>query len=170
VNHRNLGFVVLAVVVIVALLALRAPKVALAIVAAVVVVGAFPLAHHYDQDRYASDPVAQWASSVHDARIAIAGFEPQFNLYGRDLSNHVQYVGERGPHGGFHESPSCTAWRHSLRDGRYQYVVVSPQLRDAASHEVVWTASDPAAHVVLTTALRTVYRFDPSVADPGCPS
>jgi len=106
---------------------------------------------------------------VDGARIAIAGFERQLNLYGRDLSNHVQYVGERGPNGGFHESPSCTAWRRALRAGRYDYVVVSPQLRDASTHEVVWTATDPAASVVLTTPLRTVYRFNPSRADPGCP-
>ena len=169
-DHRNLGFLFAAAVVLLALLAFRARKVALAIAALVIVVGGYPLARHYDEQRYASDPVAQWASSVHDVRIAIAGFEPQFNLYGRDLSNHVQYVGERGPHGGFHESPSCTAWRRSLRDGGYQYVVVSPQLRDAAAHEVAWTASDPAASVVLTTPLRTVYRFDSSVADPGCPT
>ena len=170
VDHRNLGFLFAAAVVLVAVLAFRVPRAAIALIAIVVVVGAYPLARHYDEERYATDPVAQWANSVHDARIAIAGFEPQLNLYGRALTNRVQYVGERGPHGGFHGSPSCAAWRRALREGRYQYVVVSAQLRDAASREVVWTASDPAASRVLTTPLRTVYRFDPSVADPGCPS
>jgi hypothetical protein len=170
VNHRHLGVVLAAAVVLVAVLAVRAPRSAIALVAIVLAAGAYPLARHFDERQYAADPVAQWANSVHDAHIAIAGFEPQFSLYGRALTNRVQYVGERGPHGGFHDSPSCAAWRRALRDGRYQYVVVSAQLRDAASREVVWTASDPAASLVLTTPLRTVYRFDPSVADPGCPS
>ena len=132
------------VVVATAIAARRAPRATVVVTAIAALAIAYPVAHHYDVRRYAGDPVATWADSVHRASIAIAGFNLQFGLFGRDVSNRVQYIGRRGPHGAFHESPSCTEWRRALRDGKYDYVVVSSQLGDAGAHEVAWTASDPA--------------------------
>ena len=45
---------------------------------------------------------------------------------------------------------------------------MAPLFPDAATHEVVWTASDHAASAVVTGGPTTVYRFDRRVADPGC--
>jgi hypothetical protein len=167
-DHRLLGLVVGAAVVLATVAALRAPRATVAVGAVVIVAFAYPIAHQYDVRRYATDSVARWANDVHGARIGIAGFGPQLDLAGRDFSNRVQYVAERGANGAFHEYASCGAWRRALRQGDYDYVVVAPRYPGAATHAVAWTASDPAASVVITNGTQTVYRFDRTVADPGC--
>ena len=167
-DHRVLGFTATMLFVVGALVLRRLPGGALAVAALALAVFAYPVLHRYDERRYRDDAISVWADTVHGARIAVAGFGPQFDLTGRDFSNRVQYVGERGAHGAFHEIESCTEWRHALRAGDYDYVVVAPLFPGAATHQVPWTASDPAASLVVSSGPRTVYRLDRTVADPGC--
>ena len=76
-------------------------------------------------------PSHVWAffRGVHHARVGVVGtFGGFFSypLWGPDDSNHVQYVGARGPHGSFDAIATCRQWREALNNGRYQYVVTTP--------------------------------------------
>jgi len=87
---------------------------------------------HYLENRYANPSFAapglnatfKWADGVPNARIATTATR-QYPLYGTDLSNHVQYVGEEQPHGGFTIPTTCPQWRRLLNEGDYDYVVAS---------------------------------------------
>ena len=84
------------------------------------------------QNRYANPTFAapglnaafKWANEISDARIATTSTR-QYPLYGTDLSNHVQYVGEEQPHGGFTAPTTCRQWRRLLNAGHYDYVVTT---------------------------------------------
>jgi len=130
----------------------------------------------YLRSRYADGSRVQgaayaWARTVGDQRIGFAGFFQQYPLYGTDLSNRVQYVGRRGPHGAFTELPSCPSWMRALDAGGYRYVVVAPAFQGDTQEPVQagWTRHDPAAHEVLHSGLTSVFRLD-GPADPNaCP-
>jgi len=124
----------------------------------------FAWQRRYLRGRYAFEPGVSalarvWAffRDVHGARVAVVGtFGGFFSypLFGVDDSNHVEYVGARGPHGSFTAIGSCAAWRAAVNAGRFRYVVTTPA-RDPwhpksllPSPEGRWTASDPAARVV----------------------
>jgi hypothetical protein len=103
-----------------------------AVLALLVVVVGYPVQRHYLQGRYA-DPsfttpglnaAFKWAQGITDARIATTSTR-QYPLYGKDLSNHVDYIGTAHPHGGFTAPSTCRAWRHLLNAGYYDYVVAS---------------------------------------------
>jgi hypothetical protein len=103
-----------------------------AALALLVVVIGYPVQRHYLQDRYA-DPsfttpglnaAFKWAQGVTNARIATTSTR-QYPLYGKDLSNHVDYIGIEQPHGGFTAPTTCRTWRHLLNAGNYDYVVAS---------------------------------------------
>src|SRR5207245_1235143 len=79
----------------------------------------------YFAARYADDPIWRRARALHGAAIAVGGTDQQYPLYGLDLSNRVQYVGHRGPHGEFTVTRSCAEWRARLRRGGYRYVVTA---------------------------------------------
>jgi hypothetical protein len=103
-----------------------------AVLAALVVVVGYPVQRHYLQDRYA-DPsfttpglnaAFKWAQGISGARIATTSTR-QYPLYGKDLSNHVDYIGVEQPHGGFTAPSSCRTWRQLLNAGDYDYVIAS---------------------------------------------
>ena len=80
--------------------AARSPSLAVAI--------GYPVQRHYLRDRYA-DPTLhharprrriQMGDAVSGARIATTSTR-QYPLFGTDLSNRVEFVGEERPHGGF---------------------------------------------------------------------
>jgi len=105
--------------------------VGLALTLLVVVVG-YPVQRHYLQRRY-EDPsftapglnaAFAWAQGIAGARIATTSTR-QYPLYGKDLSNRVDYIGEEQPHGGFTAPTTCRAWRHLLNAGNYDYVITS---------------------------------------------
>jgi hypothetical protein len=92
----------------------------------------YPVQRHYLQSRY-SDPTFTtpglnaafaWADDIGDARIATTSTR-QYPLFGTDLSNHVQFVGEETSHGGFVAPATCRAWREELNKGDYDYVVAT---------------------------------------------
>jgi hypothetical protein len=122
----------------------------------------------YLDARYRDDPIDRWAQAQRDQRIAVADVSLTYPLLGRDLSNHVQWVGDVGEHGAFRRATSCTAWRRALREGRYGFVIVG-RAPTGPTPEPAWTASDPAAAELLVTPSRALYAFDPRVTDPGCP-
>jgi hypothetical protein len=102
-----------------------------------------------------------WAffRGVHGARVGVAGtFGGFFSypLFGLDDSNHVEYIGKRGPHGSFTAIGSCAQWRAAVNAGRFRYLVTTPA-RDPwhpkplrPSPEERWTATDPAARLIYT--------------------
>jgi hypothetical protein len=99
---------------------------------AIIVVAGYPVQRHYLQDRYA-DPAFttpglnaafKWAQGITDARIATTSTR-QYPLYGKDLSNHVDYIGVERSHGGFTAPTTCRTWRRLLNAGNYDYVIAS---------------------------------------------
>jgi hypothetical protein len=125
-----------------------------------------PLQRHYLDGRYAfhrgvSSLAGVWAffRGVHDARVGVVGtFGGFFSypLFGIDDSNHVEYVGRRGPHGSFAPIRTCTAWRTAVNAGHFRYLVTTPA-RDPwhpkplhPSPERAWTVTDPSARLIYT--------------------
>ena len=91
---------------------------ALAALVAAAIAAGYPIQRHYLENRYA-DPTFttpglnaafKWAQGITDARIATTSTR-QYPLFGRDLSNQVDYIGEEQPHGGFTAPSACRAWR-----------------------------------------------------------
>ena len=106
--------------------------VALAAALVVAVAVGYPVQRYYLDHRYA-DPAFTtpglnaafaWARDVSDARIATTSTR-QYPLFGTDLSNHVQFIGEETSHGGFEATATCRAWREQLNAGDYDYVVTT---------------------------------------------
>ena len=98
---------------------------------AAVVVG-YPVERHYLANRY-KDPsfttpglnaAFAWAGDVSGARIATTSTR-QYPLFGTDLSNRVQFVGEETAHGGFEAAPSCGDFIRLVNEGGYDYLVAS---------------------------------------------
>jgi hypothetical protein len=130
--------------------------------ALVLAVLGYPLASRYTDHRYeASSPLPStyaWAQGIRDARVGITGFFLQYPLYGRDASNHVQYVGMRGPHGAYAPPRDCRSWAAAVNDGNYDFVVTAPPNfpapygRRPEGVEAGWTRRDPAAREVQVEA------------------
>jgi len=144
---------------------------------------------HYLRGRYQFNPGVSYLShvwdyfrTVHHARVGVVGTFGGFfayPLWGLDDSNHVQYVGARGPHGSFEAIATCRQWRDALNSGRYEYVVTTPARdpwhpkRLARSPESGWTGSDPAAKLVLSRRAQgqpiAVYRIRGRMHPAACP-
>jgi hypothetical protein len=108
----------------------------IAAVAAIGLLGAIAIGYsvqrHYLESRY-SDPTFTtpglnaafaWADDIGDARIATTSTR-QYPLFGTDLSNHVQFIGEETAHGGFVAPTTCRAWRQELNKGHYDYAIIT---------------------------------------------
>jgi hypothetical protein len=155
----------------------RPPIAAVAAIALLLVVAGFALQRVYLRHRYvATRPLAgtyDWARDVHDERIGVVGglTTLQYPLYGKDLSNYVQYIGKRGPHGAFGSIRDCAAWRRALNAGRYSYVVtMNLGRRKGPSIEAEWTRSDPAARSVRTKDPPSIslFRINGRLDPGGC--
>ena len=149
-----------------------------AVLVAAIAIG-YPVQRHYLRDRYANPTFAapglnaafKWADNISSARIATTSTR-QFPLFGRDLSNRVQYIGEHKPHGGFTAPTTCRRWRELLNEGHYDYVMATrdriepgkPPYPDTAR----WTEG-LGAHPILrkppTVVLKLTKPLDPS----ACP-
>ena len=138
------------------------PRSALAGLGGVVALGALLAGYleqrHYLERRYddlspqlkLADAV-RWAHELEDSSVAVAGIRGVFNqfpFYGRDLSNHVQWLGVEGDDGAWLRIPDCETWRSELNAGGYDYVVTTYDpfqpgpLTD--TKEALWTRKDPA--------------------------
>jgi hypothetical protein len=125
-------------------------------VAALLVAG-FALEQSYLTHRYreasAMPRIFRWAQDAQNERIAIVGFFVQYPLYGKDLSNYVQYVAHRGRDRRSSRITDCAAWRQAINDGRYTYVIATnpgfPFPTRQPAVEAGWTRSDPGARLVI---------------------
>jgi hypothetical protein len=149
----------------------------IALVLLAVAVG-YPIQRHYLQDRYA-DPsfttpglnaAFKWAQGISDARIATTSTR-QYPLYGKDLSNHVDYIGIEQPHGGFTAPPTCRTWRHLLNAGDYDYVIASRDRiepnKPTYPATARWTEA-PGTTVVLRKPPTVVLKLRPPLDPSAC--
>jgi len=135
-----------------------------AVLALAIAIAGYPLQKHYLRGRYVYHPGVSylapvWATfrTIHNARVGIVGTYGGFfayPLYGLDLSNRVQYVAQRGPHGSFTPITTCARWRSQVDADHLNYLITTPA-RDpwhpkvlSYSPENDWTASDPAAQPI----------------------
>ncbi len=140
----------------------------------------YPVQRHYLEQRY-EDPTFTtpglnaafaWARNISDARIATTSTR-QYPLFGTDLSNHVQFIGEERPHGGFEPPTTCPAWRRLLNDGAYDYVVTTRDRLEPGKPpyppQARWTAS-PGARVVLRKPPTVIFKLTAPLSPSSCPS
>jgi hypothetical protein len=163
-----------------------------AALALVLVAGAaagYRLQGHYLRGRYAYQPNVSylarvWAlfRTVHDARVGVVGtFGGFFSypFYGLDVSNRVNYVAQRGPHGSFTPIASCARWRAQVNSDHLNYLITTPA-RDpwhptvlTSSPETRWTATDAAATPVFTERALgqpiVVFRLNGPLGADRCP-
>jgi len=146
----------------------------------------YPLQRHYLEGRFAADSglpgqemssAYLWARDVRDARIGIVGTTAgfyQYGLYGTDLSNHVAYVGEEGPHAAFNPIPDCAGFREAVDAADLDYLITSPflnfidQAAPVPSPEAGWLRGSPGVEAVDSEGLVTVWRVRGSLDPSGC--
>jgi len=145
----------------------------------VTVAAGYVVQRDYLRDRYASptfttpglNAAFRWATPISGARIATTGTR-QYPLFGTDLSNRVEFVGEERPHGGFAAASTCAAWRRLLDEGDYDYVVASRDRVEAGRPHYPATArwtEGPGATVVLREPPTVVFRLDGRLDPSACP-
>lgn len=151
--------------------------VGMATLVAVVVIG-HPAQRHYLRDRYAHptftapglNAAFAWAQGISDARIATTSTR-QYPLFGRDLSNHVDFIGEEQSHGGFTAPTACRAWRELLNAGNYDYVIASRDRLEPNEPPYPATASwtkAPGVTVVLRKPPTVVYELKEPLDPSAC--
>jgi hypothetical protein len=137
----------------------------------------------YLDGRYASaaggndeDAALMWARGVRDAKIGTV-IARQYPLYGTDLSNRVEFVGERGPDGTFEPIDTCPEWRQALNEGNYDYIVTGFRepteelgTRPERPRQVRWTRGDPAAREIVHEGDVSVFRLDGELDPETCGS
>jgi hypothetical protein len=156
---------------------LTAALAAIGLLAAVAI--GYPVQRHYLQSRY-SDPTFTtpglnaafaWAADLSDSRIATTSTR-QYPLFGTDLSNHVQFIGEETPHGGFVAASSCRAWRTALNQGHYDYVVATRDRLEPGQPpyppQARWTEA-PQAKPILRKPPTVVFRLTGPLDAASCP-
>jgi hypothetical protein len=144
----------------------------------VLVAVGYPVQRHYLQNRYA-DPTFttpglnaafKWAQNITDARIATTSTR-QYPLFGRDLSNHVDYLGIERSRGGFTAPTTCPQWRHLLNAGDYDYVIASRDRIEPGKPTypatAAWTTSSE-SEVVLRVPPTVVYKLNGKLDPPAC--
>ncbi len=118
---------------------------------------------------------ARWGNELEDSRVAISGVRGVFNQYpflGRDLSNHVQWLGVEGEDGAYLRIPDCETWRRELAAGGYEYVVTTydpflpGELTD--TKEALWTRRDPGAREILRDGPVSVFALERPPDPAGC--
>jgi hypothetical protein len=162
----------------------KAPLAWVAGLAAVVAIGALGAGwweqRHYLERRYENlspnlklADAVRWARDLRDADVAISGIRGVFNqfpFYGTDLSNHVQWLGLKGPDGAYERIPTCAQWRQALADGHYTHVVTTYDPFNPGTltdtKEALWTRTDPAAKQILRDGPVSVFEID-GTPDPS---
>ncbi|HZA59563.1 MAG TPA: hypothetical protein VE523_10300 [Solirubrobacterales bacterium] len=141
----------------------------------------------YLQDRYRADlapqlgsgfrstpewtPMQVFAKETEDTRIGVVGRASAFGqyfFYGDDLSNHVQYLGRELRRGTYRQIDRCDDLRRVINDGDYDYVVVTPRIRDEEDEppESLWISSDAGVTEVVRSGPARIFRVDQAL-DPG---
>jgi len=145
---------------------------ALMVVVLMVVVLGFPLQQFYLGHRYKSTGavttvaprIVAWAQGLSFQRVALSGFTLplQYQYYGRDLNNYVQYLVHVAPNGRVEEYASCPSLLRALHTGRYSYLVTStPNMQ-------IWLRADPGATLVMTEEKFDMFRLGRQLDLSGC--
>jgi hypothetical protein len=136
--------------------------------------------HRYDRAedfRFQLDDAFRWAKDTSGLRIAVAGTSGAYNqygLYGDELTNYVQYVGDQGPSGDFRRIEKCEDFRAALNDGDYDYLVTTPDLdlnnpaTARTSPERGWVDGDSSAERLLLEGRTAVYRLGGDLDPAHC--
>jgi hypothetical protein len=155
----------------------RPSALAVALIAGAIAVG-YPVQRHYLYNRYANPSFAapglnaafKWADTISGARIATTSTR-QYPLFGTDLSNQVQYIGEEAPHGGFVAPSTCKQWRRLLNEGHYDYVVTSRDRVEPGKPPypptTLWTEG-PGATPILKTPPTVVFKLNGRLNPLAC--
>jgi len=147
---------------------------------AVAIAAGYLVQREYLRDRYAHpsfttpglDAAFEWATPISGARIATTSTR-QYPLFGTDLSNRVEFMGEERPHGGFVPPATCRAWRRLLAEGDYDYVVASRDRIEPGKPPYPETArwtEGPGATVVLRKPPTVVFRLSGQLDASSCSS
>ena len=183
-----IGLFMIGVPVGIALLARRAKALAIAaavLAAALVVAIGWERQDDYLDSRYTRaedfrfqlDELAAWAKDTTGLQIGVAGTSGAYNqylLYGDELSNRVQFIGQELPAGDFQAlgnpdkdgSAKCPQFVDAVNDGDYDYVVTTPELdlNDPAtaktSPERGWLIGVTGAEEVLREGRVSVFRIE----------
>lgn len=160
----------------------RVPVAALALVLIASIGLSYLLQRGYEERRYTAhgryaahssrDPAPYlWAQGVRRARIGVAGMFVQYPLYGPDLSNQVEYVGDLLPNGSFEDYRTCRSWTEALASGRYDYVVVSAPFPDTPiPPQAAWTRRIPGVKEIVRGHGTVVFRVRGEPLLTGCDS
>jgi hypothetical protein len=139
----------------------------------------YPVQRHYLENRYTNPSFSapglnaafKWANSISGARIATTSTR-QYPLYGTDLSNLVQFIGEEQPHGGFVPPPTCHQWRRLVNAGHYDYVIASRDRVEPGKppypQSARWTEA-PGATLVLRKPPTAVFKLRKPLDPSACP-
>jgi len=160
-----------------------------ALLLAVVAVG-YPLQRHYLDGRFANagskdeqipgmnlDKAYRWARDVDHSRIGLVGTTAGFagyGFYGTDLTNHVIYLGEDGPHGAFNAIPTCAAFRAAVDAADLDYLVTAPFLNfihpgdPIPSPEIRWLKGEDAVRRILRSGPVAVWKVEGKLNPDGC--
>jgi hypothetical protein len=80
----------------------------------------------------------EFTQKLQDQRIGIIGSSQiifgQYGFYGNDASNHVEYIGVKGPHGANRLPTTCEQLRSLVNEGEYDYVVASQFTQDTGPY------------------------------------
>ncbi len=81
----------------------------------------------------------EYARRLRDRKIGIIGDSEiifgQFGFFGANLSNHVEYIGQKGPHGSLRLPTSCRQFRRLVDEGEYDYLIMSQYTQDVEGAE-----------------------------------
>jgi hypothetical protein len=162
-----------------------------ALLLAIAAIG-YPLQRHYLDGRFANtgakdeqipgmdlDKAYRWARAVDHSRIGLVGTTAGFagyGFYGTDLTNHVTYLGQEGPHGAFNAIPTCSAFRAAVNAADLDYLVTGPFLNflhpgsPISSPEARWLRGEKAVQPILHEGSVTVWRVKGQLDQGGCGS
>jgi hypothetical protein len=145
----------------------------------IVVLAGYPIQRHFLRHRYEApafttpglNAAFKWAQGISGARIATTSTR-QYPLYGKDLTNHVDYIGEEQPHGGFTPPTTCQAWRRLLNAGHYDYAITTRDRIEPGKSPYPptarWTEA-PGTAVVLRKPPTVVFRLRGQLSASSCP-
>ena len=130
----------------------------------------------------------EFTQKLQDQRIGIIGSSQiifgQYGFYGNDASNHVEFIGVKGPHGANRLPTSCEQLRGLVNEGEYDYVVTSQYTQDTGPYNAgipnpyqfpvfAWLKGDPAMKLVVKDSLASpqpdfVFEVDGELDPSAC--
>jgi 4-amino-4-deoxy-L-arabinose transferase-like glycosyltransferase len=132
----------------------------------------------------------EFTQQLQDQRIGIIGSSQiifgQYGFYGNDASNHVEFIGVKGPHGANRLPTTCQALRGLINEGGYDYLVMSQYTQDTGPYNAgvpnpyqfpvfAWVKNDPAVKLVVKDfaaspqadyVFKVNGKLDPSACEP----